>query len=299
MPGLFGNRFHKSENALALRLNGWTKLSMCILVSVVTLFITHNPALVVLLAGSTVLAMTQLRLRVVLGLYLFICIMGLLSVSAAHLLSLIIAKYSPALGQYSLYTMITPLLRMITVMQIIAVTALSTSPQEILTNLKTARLPRFLYLPVVVMLRFVPSFFNDMRQINESLKIRDLRITFTSIVTRPILTMRCSVIPLIFRALRASDELAIASEIKGVGHYPKPTSFRKYHFGKLDKRIIVVYLLFFSTAIGMQVVAPEKPSMRHGRPAATQSSTPAAAETATESVPNATENTNTPGETTQ
>ncbi len=263
MQGLFGTRFHTSENALALRLNGWTKLSICILVSVVTLFINHNPAMLVLLSGTTLLAVTQLRPKVILILYLIIALMVLLSIGSAFLLSLAFAKYSPMLENYSLDTMVTPFLRLITVLQLVVVTALSTSPRELLINLKSARLPRFLYLPVLVMLRFVPTFINDLRQINESLKTRNIRITFISIVTHPLLTLRCSVIPLIFRALRASDELAIASEIKGVGHYRKTTSCKSYSFKAADGKMLVTALLLLGTALSMQLAAPKKPSM-HG-----------------------------------
>jgi energy-coupling factor transport system permease protein len=276
MPGLFGAKYHRSEDSFAIRLSGWTKLGMCASVSIVTLFLKHEPALIVLLAAGAALAFSQLRLKVILFLYLAIGVMSAISVGFAALLGHIAAKYHPAFRNYDAFVMLVPFMRVITVMQVLVVTALSTSPQEILINLKSIRLPRFLYLPVLVMLRFVPSFINDLKQINEGLKTRGLRINFVTIMTRPGLTIRCSVIPLIFRAFRASDELAIASELKGVGHLKKTTSFKKNRMGRIDLVTIIISLLLLGTSLFIQSQAPLEQSMMHGMTSSGTGEAPAA-----------------------
>ena len=265
MPGLFGSKFHRSEDSFAIRLSGWTKLGMCTAVSVVTLFLKHEPALMILLAAGAVFAFSQLKLRIILFLYLAIGVMSALSVGFASLLGRLASNIHPAFTGYNAFVMLLPFMRVIAVMQVLVVTALSTSPQEILTNLKSIRLPRFLYLPVLVMLRFVPSFINDMKQINESLKVRGLRVNLLTLITRPGLTIRCSVIPLIFRAFRSSDELAVASELKGVGYLKKTTSFRPNRMGRIDVVMILVSVLLLTSSLYLQSLAPPEESMMHGR----------------------------------
>lgn len=253
MPGLFGNKFHKSEDSFSLRLNGFTKIGLCIALSVATLVIGDTAALGILLLGSSVLAFTQMRLRILAVVYLIVLLMGGISIASAWGLAEI-----TGMADYSLLTMINPFMRILIVLQTVLVVALSTSPQEILINLKSIKLPRMLYLPILVMLRFIPSFINDLKQISESLKVRGLRITPLSILIHPVLTMRCSVFPLIFRAFRSSDELAIASELKGVGHYKNVTSFKKHTFKKEDATLILLAMLFIGSSVWLYAASPRQ-----------------------------------------
>lgn len=262
MPGLFGTKFHKSEDSVSLQLNGWTKIGLCALASIITLFIKDVSALGVLLTGSAILAISQLKFKVIFFLYLIIAFMCLFSMGWAYLIAQAINSVSPMMGKYDLSTMMAPFMRMIIVMQVIVVTALSTSPQEILINLKSVKLPRFLYLPVLIMLRFVPTFINDLKQVNESLKIRGMKISIVSMFTHPILTMRCSVFPLIFRAFRSSDDLAIASELKGVGHYHNVTSFKTNSFKRVDIGMIGLTSLFVAGSVYLHCIAPEALGIR-------------------------------------
>jgi len=253
MPGLFGNKFHRAEDSFSLRLNGFTKMALCVALSVATLLINNTQALGILLVGSFVFALTQMRLKILFIVYLVVLLMTGISMGSA----LVISK-TIGMGDYNLLTMVNPFMRMLVVLQVVLVVALSTSPQEILINLKSIKLPRMLYLPVLVMLRFIPSFINDLKQINESLKIRGLQITPASIIIHPILTMRCSVLPLIFRAFRSSDELAIASELKGVGYYRQTSSFKRHSFKKEDAILIVLASLFIGWAGWLHAITPKK-----------------------------------------
>ena len=262
MPGLFGTKFHKSENAISLQLNGWTKIGLCALASLITLFIKDLAALGVLLTGSAVFAISQLKLKVILFLYLIIAFMCLFSMGWAYVIAMVMKQFSPMLSNYNVLTMMAPFMRMIIVLQVIVVTAFSTSPQEVLINLKSVKLPRALYLPILIMLRFVPTFINDLKQINESLKIRGMRISILSIFTHPILTMRCSVFPLIFRAFRSSDDLAIASELKGVGYYQNVTSFKQHTFRKVDLLMLLSTGLFITVSFLLHASAPPQVDMR-------------------------------------
>jgi energy-coupling factor transport system permease protein len=257
MPGLFGNKFHKSEDSFSLRLNGFTKIGLCIALSIVTLVIDDAAALGILLLGSSIFALTQMRIKILGIVYLLVLLMGGLSMASAWGLAKVFG-----MGDYSLFTMVNPFMRILIVLQVVLVVALSTSPQEMLINLKSIKLPRMLYLPVLVMLRFIPSFINDLRQIGESLKTRGLRITPLSVLLHPVLTMRRSVFPLIFRAFRSSDELAIASELKGVGHYKNVTSFKKHSFKREDLVLILLAMLFIGSSLCRHAIAPEKLSPR-------------------------------------
>ena len=77
-------------------------------------------------------------------------------------------------------------------------------------------LPFVITLPSTVMIRFIPTFAHDVSQVWETLKIRGWQLNFTMLCTHPFLCARLIFTPILFRALKSSEALGVAAELKGL-----------------------------------------------------------------------------------
>ena len=73
----------------------------------------------------------------------------------------------------SYFALTVPFMRMVTMVNVLLPLAFTTNIQSILTALKSFNLPLFIYIPVAVMIRFIPAFISDVKQIIESLATRE------------------------------------------------------------------------------------------------------------------------------
>ena len=94
--------------------------------------------------------------------------MSLLAMGCAFGMSLL----SPSMPAFSAVSLVVPFLRMATMLNVILPLAFSCRVQSLLTALKSLRLPFCLYLPAAVMIRFIPTFLHDAKQVSETLRIR-------------------------------------------------------------------------------------------------------------------------------
>ncbi|MCG8471305.1 MAG: energy-coupling factor transporter transmembrane protein EcfT, partial [Desulfobacterales bacterium] len=76
----------------------------------------------------------------------------------------------------------------------------------------------------------------------------------------PIVSMRLLIAPILFRALRSSDDLGIAAELKGVSHNAHMVSYKPQHFTQADTLAMVLTLFFLTTGILIQVHAGDAPT---------------------------------------
>jgi energy-coupling factor transport system permease protein len=122
------------------------------------------------------------------------------------------------------YTAIVPFLRIAIMMNFSIALILSSQTKKIINVLKTLHTPRVIFLPVLVIFRFVPLFTRDIKQIHESIKIRIGSFNFFTMLLKPLLFIRLIMAPSVIRALRSADELAAAAELKGISDTKKITN---------------------------------------------------------------------------
>ncbi|MGE4506280.1 MAG: energy-coupling factor transporter transmembrane component T, partial [Desulfovibrionaceae bacterium] len=135
-----------------------------------------------------------------------------------------------------------PFLRIVLMINVVLGLALTSRIQSVLTALKSLRLPAVLYIPASVMIRFIPTFIGDARQIHQTLRIRGYPVTPGALLRHPLRSVRVLFVPLVFRALRSADDLAMAAELKGVGARGGITPHRTDPFGPLDAAALLVAL---------------------------------------------------------
>lgn len=195
------------------RLDARTKLLVTVVTAVLAVATSGVVAQGVLFVGT--LGYVLLLKRPGLLAFLYGAMALMMAVAAGC--SVLIEAWAPGLGGLSVKSLVIPFLRGLSMMNVVMVLAMTTRVEDLLSTLERLRLPFCLFLPAAVMLRFIPTFTNDIRQVWETLKIRGWPIGIGMLTRHPILSVRLLLAPILFRALKSAETLGIASELKGLG----------------------------------------------------------------------------------
>ena len=95
-----------------------------------------------------------------------------------------------------------------------------TPMDELLYSLDAIHIPKSLSIPLMVVYRYVPTILQEFRYVNESLKMRGLNLSFSSL-EHLMQTIENYMVPLLFRSEKLSEELSAASLCKGLSAYRK------------------------------------------------------------------------------
>ncbi len=236
--------------SLLHRLDVRTKMAVSLLASVAVVAFNHAGAMTVLAVASAVYALPSRRPGVFALAYLLVLCMWGVAIGMTAGMNLLIPKMPTA----DPARLLTPFLRTVVMLNVALALALSSRIQALLSALKTMRLPFCIYVPLAVMIRFLPAFIEDVRQIGECLRTRGHRLTFGYAVARPVLTVRLMMAPLLFRSLRSSDELGVAAELKGLGRARRITPIAASDFSGVDLLIVGLALVAVSAASVLQIL---------------------------------------------
>ena len=187
------------------------RMIVTVLASVVTVVIASPEGQAALFVPSLLYALSVRRFRAFAVSYAVMALMMLL----ASLCTLGISRLMPSMP-FSPEGLAVPFLRGAVMLNVVLPLALTCRIQALLTALKGLHLPFCIYIPGAVMIRFIPTFMNDVRQVVETLKIRGCRFGVKEMFRHPFLMLRLVFTPLLFRSLRTSEELGIAAELKGL-----------------------------------------------------------------------------------
>jgi len=214
------NIYKQISNNYLSNLNTLTKLIISLFFSVFIIFLTDKSALLFLFAFSFIYVLTLKKIKIMLFFYLIISIMFGMSLFFSFLLGLAIKN----MGGHGNFIMLVPFLRIGIMINFSTALILSSKTKKLVNVLKTLHTPRVLFLPILVIFRFVLLFARDMKQIHESIKIRFGTFNFLTIILKPLLFIRLMIAPTVIRALRSADELAAAAELKGISDTKKITN---------------------------------------------------------------------------
>lgn len=207
-----------------------TKMLISAAASIVVILLKSVPALALLSLASAGYLMLTKRWRVMIIAWIVILLLWITAVGCMNLMHLMM----PKMGASGMANMLIPFLRSLVLVNTLLAMALSTRIQGILTTLRSLHLPYWLYIPAAVMVRFLPSLVEDMRQIAEAVRIKGYPLNPWALLFYPRRTIRLLFVPMLFRALRTSDDLGIAAELKGVGYCSTISRFREQRFSRFD-----------------------------------------------------------------
>ena len=171
-----------------------------------------------------------------------------------RLLSLFFLPFSPE-------SLAVPFMRGAVMLNVVLPLALTCRVQALLTALKGLRLPFCIYLPGAVMIRFIPTFMNDVKQVAETLKIRGCRLGPGEMFRHPLMMLRLLFTPLLFRSLRTSEELAIAAELKGLEAGGKFVPFRVSSWMARDTQLVLLAVVVAVSAFACHLMWGDASSM--------------------------------------
>lgn len=255
-----------------------TRLFVSIVVSTATVYISDSTILAVLSALSLayLLAATR-RYKVVAGAYVLVAAMTALSIAVIYGTYALIGAFAKGTGAEGPVAQMrdagnfhTPFLRSLPSMNVLLALALNLSVQKFTGALKALKMPRVVFLPLLVFCRFVPEFIDVVRQLRDAVRMRGFRVSFGSAFIHPFQTVRLTVVPLAVRTLRMADNLAMAAEMKRIGFAKKPTHLNATALRRRDWCSIAAASAIVAGVVLWQAAIPQKPSMMSRRPAPTE-----------------------------
>lgn len=225
-----------------------TRLLVSLVVTSATLYLSSNATLATMAALTFVYLLQTRRYAVIVGAYLLMLVMTLLSLGIIYGSSRLFLWAFPGAGMAKMMSgaldgFHTPFLRSIPSMNVLLAIGLNFSVQGFVGTMKSVRLPRFLFIPLLVFCRFVPEFVDVIRQLRDAVRMRGFSVGFGSAILHPLQTIRLTVVPLVVRTLRMADNLSMAAEMKRVGYAKRPTQLRTLRFRPLDFVVLALTAL--------------------------------------------------------
>ncbi len=210
----------KSDDNYLANINTLTKLFITLFFSIFIVFMKNETALIFLFVSSCLYVLPMKKFKAMLIGYAMILLMFISSIGFSYLLGLVAKRY----GLKEDFAMLIPFLRVGFMINLTLALTLSSGVKKLVNVLKTLRFPRTIFLPTIVIFRFLPSFINDVKQIHESIKIKIGHFNLFTMISKPRLFTRLMIIPAVIRALRAAEDLSAAAELKGISGINKITN---------------------------------------------------------------------------
>lgn len=243
--------FAKTDDTnMMRRLDARTKLAVTLTTAILAVACSGVVAQGVLFAATLFYVLLLKRPGLLAVLYGAMAVMMAIAAGCAS----VIEVFAPGLGGLSVKSLVIPFLRGLSMMNVVMVLAMTTRVEDLLTTLERMRLPFCLFLPAAVMLRFIPTFTNDIRQVWETLKIRGWPMGVGMLTRHPILSSRLLLAPILFRALKSAETLGTASELKGLGTAERTLMPDLRTMTTLDARILSALVLTTAAAVTGEVL---------------------------------------------
>ncbi|MDR2443585.1 MAG: energy-coupling factor transporter transmembrane protein EcfT [Deltaproteobacteria bacterium] len=211
MPGL--SRKFRSSATNRLNLAPETRLLLTFLASLFSLIFSSGLSLGILALVSAVYMLLEVRPKAVIIVYLAFAVMAAIALSCLKIISLFV----PVMREQPLSAAFLPFVRMSISLNVILPLALNSKLSELANTLGRLKFPGIIKLPLIITIRFIPTFFNDLQLLREAVAIRFRGLSGPLFWLRhPLLLWRVFFMPLVVRLIRSADDLAIAAELKGL-----------------------------------------------------------------------------------
>ena len=246
-----------------------TRLMISLVVTSATLYLSSNATLAAMSALTFLYLLQTRRYVVIVCAYLLMLLMTLLSLGIIYGSSRLLVLAFPSDGMARMMSGVldgfhTPFLRSLPSMNVLLAIGLNFSVQGFVGTMKSVRLPRFLFLPLLVFCRFVPEFVDVVRQLRDAVRMRGFSVGFGAAFVHPFQSVRLTVVPLVVRTLRMADNLSMAAEMKRVGYARKPTQLRTLRFRKADFAMLAATVVLAAGLCAWEANIPKPKRMRGG-----------------------------------
>ncbi|RDY23481.1 energy-coupling factor transporter transmembrane protein EcfT [Romboutsia maritimum] len=121
-----------------------------------------------------------------------------------------------------------------------AIPILGMPPGEIVSVLKKLKVPNCIGLPFIFMIRFFPTVKMEFKEVFESIRLRNIVS-----IKEPVKALEYTFVPVMIRSTRIAEELAAASESRGISRPGIHTSRRKIKLCIKDYILMLIAIIAF------------------------------------------------------
>lgn len=129
----------------------------------------------------------------------------------------------------------------------------TTTVSEMITGMFAMRLPRSLVITFAVTIRFFPTAKEEMRNINDAMRLRGMGLSFGNLVRYPNFLLEGFFTPMMMRASTISEELSASAITRGLDSPAPRTAFYKLRLTFID----IIITLLFAIALCAAVVVKQ------------------------------------------
>ena len=130
----------------------------------------------------------------------------------------------------------------------------TTSVSEMIEALNRIKIPRSIGIPFSVLLRFVPTIKIEFKALKENMKIRGIITSRFFPLLHPIKYMEYTLVPLLMRMIKISDELSASALIRGLDSDEKRVTLTELRFRTTDLLIGLLGVLMITLVIVIQKI---------------------------------------------
>lgn len=122
----------------------------------------------------------------------------------------------------------------------------TTKVSELIAAMYSLRLPRSVTITFAMVLRFFPTFNEEIHFIYDAMILRGITVSWKNVFTRPGLLLEAMVVPIVMRSASIAEELSASAVTRGIDNPGQRTSFVKL---KVMPRDIIVLVVFMSAFV--------------------------------------------------
>ena len=130
----------------------------------------------------------------------------------------------------------------------------TTSVSEMLEALNRMKVPRSIGIPFSILLRFVPTIKIELKTLKENMRIRGIVTSRFFPLLHPIKYIEYTLVPLLMRMIKISDELSASVLIRGLDSDEKRVTLTELRFRKTDLMIGLLGALMIALVIVIQKI---------------------------------------------
>lgn len=113
---------------------------------------------------------------------------------------------------------------------------------HLISALQGMRIPKGFTISLAVALRFIPTVQYEFASIRKSMKLRGVDISAKNILTKPVRTLEYTIVPLLLRSMKVSDELAASAMTRGLDRPGPRTSAEEVRLRPSDYAGLLLFL---------------------------------------------------------
>lgn len=152
---------------------------------------------------------------------------------------------------FALYMMIFFLSRMTLIAMFGAYITRTTKISEMIEALNRMKVPRSISIPFSVLLRFAPTMGYELKALRENMRIRGVIKNKFFVLRNPIKYAAYTLVPLLMRMIKVSDELSASALIRGLDSGDNRVTIVELRFKVMD---LIAMIIGIFTIISVVVI---------------------------------------------